>query len=416
MHDLVCKLFGCSPAGANEEIADISAIALERSLKRRLNQTRAFTIAAPAGHDLLVATADDGYRNLRPGNRKLLVWEDGKVIFHGRVFGVERKGDGRQNLVTITAFDPWMELGYEADDRAGRPVRDDTGNLITPKFVSSAGGGAAVSGPDLVYQAFTNSLSTGTESDPHPGEGPLPVALTGVFDVDVPPAVDLSVALDMDWPVMLGDFVNRIVETNVVDVDMRPVDPSEGFDPYVMVELSSRSRLGTNRVESVHFDYWTGAFNAQECRHVEDFATVCNKLYDYLGPRVSKTRWKGLIPSGAVDPAASRGLYGTFMQLRVFDTLGYENSVRPLFQALYDAELGWRVEPRQLLYITPCPDHAALFEAPADFDAGDLVAVNVGAEFGIELAEAQRVYGYDKTWDRQGVARISELVTSADAA
>jgi hypothetical protein len=415
MHEVVCKLYGCSPTGFNGEIVDISPVALEKTLHRRHNQARGFTITAPAGHELLTATADDGYPNLQEGDRKLIVWEDGEPVFHGRVFTVERNGDGQQNLATITAWDPRMEFGYEADERAGRLVRDETGNLITPTFVSSVDGGAAISGPDLIQQVLTNSMQTGTESDPNPGEGPMPISLTGAFDLDVPPAVDLSPEMVMDWPVMIGDFVNKLVETNVVDVDLRPVDPGEGFDEYVMAELSAVSRAGVDRTASVHFDYWTGDHNAVACRHVADFQTVCNKLYDYLGPRISQTRWKGLIPHGAVDPTASRARYGTFMQLRVFDSLGDENSARPLYQALWDAEMLWRIWPRRLLFITPAPDHAALFEAPADFDAADLVAINVGADFGLELAQAQRVYGYDKTWDRQGVARLSQLVTSADA-
>jgi hypothetical protein len=416
-HTVTAKLYDLQ----SNELADISSIALEKGLKRRLNQARSFTITAPAGHSLLTTVADDGYPNLRKGNRKLLVWEDGDIIFHGRVFTVERHGDGTKNEATITAFDPWMELGYDADDRAGRPVRDETGNFIDPKFVSSVDSGDAISGPDLIRQVLTYSQGTGTESDPNPGEGPLPIDLdTGDFDVDVPPAVDLSVVDSADWPVLIGDFVNQLIETGVVDVDMRPVDPSEGFDPYVMVALSAVSSQGTDRSGTVHFDYWTGSKNASDCRHVEDFTTICNKLYDYLGPRRDTKHWKANITPGApgttVDPSASRALYGgEFMAIRVFDSVGFEAQSRPLYMALWNAEQGLRVEPRDMLFITPSSDEKALSEPPADFDVGDLVAVNVGAEFGLPLAEAQRVYGYDKTWSREGVARIAGLLTSADA-
>jgi hypothetical protein len=411
---------------ATNELADISSIALEKTLKRRLNLSRGFTIQAPAGHSLLTSIAGDGYPNLRKGNRKLIVWDDGdgpgdQPIFHGRIFGVERNGNGTQNLATITGFDPYMELGFDSDDRAGRPVRDSTGNFINPTFVSSVDAGAAVSGPDLIQQVLTNSQQVGDESDPSPGEGPLPIDLvTGDFDVDVPPAIDLSVVDTMDWPVLIGDFIAQLVQTGVVDWDMRPVDPSEGFDPYVMVALSAVSSLGTDRSATVHFDYWTGSKNASACRHVEDFATINNKLYDYLGPRLDNQHWRANITPGSpgtiVDPTASRALYGgQFMSIRVLDSIGTEASSRPLYIALWNAEQGYRIEPRNMLFITPNPGGKALFLPPADFDVGDLVAVNTGADFGVALAETQRVYGYDKTWDRQGVARISELITSADA-
>lgn len=405
---------------ASVELADISSIALEKTLKRRLNHTRSFTIQAPAGHALLTSVADDGYPVLRKGNRKLLVWEDGEIIFHGRIFNVERTGNGTENLVTMTAFDPWMELGYESEDRAGRPVRDETANFINPVFKGTGSGGVnVISGPDLIYQILTNSQ----DPDPTLGEGALPITLTGSFDLNVPPAIDLSCFDTMDWPVLCGDFIQQLVETGVVDVDMRPVDVTEGFDPYVMVELSAVSLQGADRHATVHFDYWTGSRNAAACRHVEEFSTINNKLFDYLGPRIDKQHWRANIapdsPGVTVEVDASRALYGgpdggQFMSIRAFDSVGTESTLRPLYMALYNAELGLRLEPRDMLFITP--SIKPLFVPPSDFDVGDLVSVNTGAEFGIELAEAQRVYGYDKTWDRQGAVRISELITSADAA
>jgi hypothetical protein len=340
---------------------------------------------------------------------------------------VERVGDGTTNMATITANDAQLELGYDADDRAGRPVRDATGNFINPTFAGTGSGGPdVISGPDLIQQILTNSQGTDSEGGAHPGEGPLPIDLsTGTFDIDVPPAIDLSVIDSMDWPVLCGDFIQQLIQTGVVDIDLRPVDPTEGFDPYIMVALSAVSSLGTDKSATVHFDYWTGDKNAKAARHVEDFSTINNKLYDYLGPRRSQTRWRGNITPGSpgttIDPSDSRALYGgpdggEFMSIRVFDSVGSENSSRPLYVALWNAEQGMRVEPRDLLYITPSPDVKGLFDAPGDFDRGDRVAINIGAELGVELAETQRVYGYTKTWSREDVSSLSQIVTSAEAA
>lgn len=438
MSEIVAKIYDL----ASNELADISGIALEKSLKRRLNLARGFTITAPAADPLLTALADDGFPNLSVGDRKLIVWEDGgpgdPPIFHGRIHSTERVGNGTQNLVTLAAFDAFMELGYEADDRAGRTVRGSTvagtpgapygnydGNFINPKFVSSVGGQDEISGPDLILQTLTNTQNTGVESDPTPGEGPLPIDLTtGDFDLTVPPAVDLSVLNIMGWPILIGDFITLLVDTNVVDVDMRPVDPSEGFDPYVMVALSAVSRFGSDRSGTVHFDYWTGSKNVKQCRVTDDFATVCNKLYDYLGPPRGPNRWRGNIVPGSpgtlVDPSASRARYGgpgggQMMSIRVLDATGTENSSRPLYIALWNAEAGLRLDPRRMLFATPSPDAKALFQAPQAFDVGDDVATNIGAALGLELAQAQRVYGFDKTWSRENVARISQIITSADA-
>jgi hypothetical protein len=439
------------------ELADISEIAFEPSVTVMHNTARMFQFTAFAGHPLLTAIATDGLPNLWEYARKLVVWDGGDTpgvddpIFHGRIFLTERVGDGSSNLVTVTGHTPLMELGYETDDRGGRPVRGSSaqptagnpfsnydGNFIDPLFASSVGGQSEISGPDLILQVLTNSQNVGGESDPTPGEGPLPIALTGTFDLTCPPAVDLTCDLQIDWPLMIGDFVQLLVDTNVVDVHERPLNPGTGLnlagtaDPYIMVEFSAVSQLGTDKSATVHFDYWTGSRNAKECRLVRDFSTVMNKLYDNLGPRLTKERWKGLISPGSPGTtgltaaiAASRALYGgppgaahagASMWIRAFDTLGTENASRPLYLAAWLAEQSLRLNPRALLYITPNIAEKALFTAPADFDDGDQVAINTGSEFGIALADKQRVYGYTKAWDRQGVPSLSQLVTSADVA
>lgn len=437
------------------ELADISGIAFEPAVTVAHSTARIFTLSAFAGHALLTAIAADGDPNLWEGNRKLVVWDGGDTpgaddpIFHGRIFLTERTGDGSRNTVAITAYQPMMEFGYEADDRAGRPVRGSSvqptagtpfghydGNFIDPLFASSVAAQAGISGPDLILQALTNTQNVGAESDPTPGEGPLPIALTGAFDLTCPPAVDLTCELQIDWPIMCGDFIQSLVDTNVVDVHERPLNPGTGrnlaaaLDPYIMVELSAVSSLGTDRSATVHFDYWTGSFNAAQCRLLRDWATVCNKLYDNLGPRLTKERWKGLISPGSPGTtslttaiAASRAKYGnapgatdhgTMMWIRAFDTLGNENSSRPLYLANWLAEQGLRLNPRGILYITPAIGDKALYVPPHDFDVGDKVAINTGSRFGIALADTQRIYGYTKSWDRQGVASVSQLVTSAD--
>jgi hypothetical protein len=276
-------------------------------------------------------------------------------------------------------------------------------------------------------QVLANSMQTGTESDPTPGEGPLPIEIVGgTFDLHVPPAVDLSCVDTMDWPVLIGDFMAQLINTGVVDVDMRPLDLGESLDPYKMVVISAVSAFGEDRRSTVHFDYFNGSYNASAARYVEDFTTINNKLYDYLGPRnpstVDADQWRANITPTVAPPALatrigdSRTKYGgEFMSIRVFDSVGTESSSRPLYLALWEAEQSYRVEPRDMLFITPAPGDKALFQAGIDFDVGDLILVNTGTDFGIHLSSAQRIYGYDVTWDRQGVRRVSELITSADA-
>jgi hypothetical protein len=104
------------------------------------------------------------------------------------------------------------------------------------------------------------------------------------------------------------------------------------------------------------------------------------------------------------------------MQIRVFDADDVENTVRPLFLSLWNAEMGLRVEPREMLYLTPAPDAYALFVPFTGYNVGDLVAVNVGGDFGVDIAATQRIYGFDVEWDRHGVQRVTNLLVTADAA
>ena len=428
-------------------LADISGISLTKSMTRQLNGVRSFTFSAPANSSLLTDVAGDGFPNLYDGgNRKLVVWEDGDPdtddpIFHGRIFTVERSGDENSVLVNVTAYDPWMELGYEGDNRAGRVVRDDTAttfgdpSFLTPLF-SPTPSQDGISGPDLIKQILTYSQGD-PSTNPVQGEGPLPIDLvSGSWDLDVPPAIDVNPVDSADWPVLVGDFITQLIATDAVDLDFRPIRPGTGLnldsdtDDYIMVEASSVSKMGTDRSATVHFDYLTGSFNAMAAREECDFSLHCDRLWYELGPRLDKQHWRGdITPHSAIpvseglltlmdDSATKYGgpntLKGYNASVRISDSLGTENSARPLYQALYAAEVRLRVEPRRLLYVTPCVDEKALFEPPQDYDVYDVIQIKTGADFGVELDEKQRVYGYTKTWSAEGVASVSELLTSAD--
>lgn len=406
------------------EGVDITDICLKKKMTRRLNLTRAFTVEVPANHPTITDVFGDGGQVGRESDRKMIVYRDGNPIVHSRVMLDERVGDGRKERQTLTAFDAQMELGYDADDRAGRVVRDATGNFINPTFAGTGSGGAAVvSGPDLLYQVLTNSMN----SDPLIGEGAFPIDLGGTFDLDVPPAIDLSVLDTMDWPILIGDLLNQLLATDCFDIDLRPLGIGELSDGYKMVQLSALNRFGSDKSGTVHFDYRTGSYNAARVRYIADFATICNKLLDYLGPRLTVQRWRANIapdsPGVIPDVAPSRARFGgpdggQIIQIRIKDSIGSESSSRPLYLADYNAELGLRLLPRKLLYITPSIDTASkpvLFEPFDDYDVGDEVAMNI-SRLGLSLAAKQKIHGFDVEWDRNGVERVSEFLTSAEAA
>lgn len=397
-----------------DEVADISEICLVRKGVARANLPRQFVVTFPAAHTLVAGNHDDDFRKIGVGDRKLLVWEEDRAtapIFHGRIDKVERVGNGIENLTTVTAYDPLVELGSEASDRAGRYVRDATGNFIFPEF------GATITGAQFIYEALVNSQQTGVESGPTPGEGPLPIH---VDEDNFDSTVNLSMDNFMSWPLKIGDLISMLVSTGVLDFYLRPADPTDGFDAYVMVEAFAADVWGTDRSATVHFDYWTGSKNAGKAMHVEDFATVCNKLYDYLGPPVQPpTRWADNITPGApgttIDPTDSRDRYRTQLhQIRFFDQFAPTHT-DPFALAAWNGEAGYRLFPREILQIEPVAGSEALYRPwGRDFDVGDVVAQNVGAALGIEIAADQRVLGWDAEWDEDNVQTVTKLYTSAD--
>lgn len=425
---------------ATTELADITDVALDPVLTGDLSQARTLRFRCPANDSRLTDVAGDSIPNLNEMDRKILFWENGLILFHGRIDTLEWDGDENSQFVTVTALMPLAtELGYEGNDRAGRIVRGSTtqptagdpygeydGNFINPKFASSVADQDGISGPDLILQVLTNSQNTGAEIDPSPGEGPLPMSLAGDFDLAVPDAIDLSPSQTMDWPQMIGDFIQQLAATGVCDVFERPVDPTEGLGPFVMSEVNAKSAWGTDKSDTVHFDYWTGDHNAKAAKVVANGGTLNNKLYHYLGPaQPGGTRWKSNItPTGAPFTAAitaSRNRYGgpgddkgQFMQIRAFDSTGTESDSRPLYKADWTAEQKARLVPRRTLFVTPHTAQAGLFTAPQDFDVGDVIGINI-ANLGPAVAATQRVYGWTKQWDRQGFASLAQLRTSADA-
>lgn len=415
-HTLVFKLANLDTS----ETADISSVCLTRKMNRRLNLTRGATIEVPANHALITDVfGSDGGQVARESDRKLIVTRDGETIHHARVFLDERVGDGRKERQTLTSFDPLMELGYDADDRGGRVVRDSTGNFVDPTFTGTGSGGPdVISGPDLIQQVLTNSMN----GDPLVGEGAFPIDLGGSFDIDVPPAIDLSVIDTMDWPILAGDFLVQLLATDTFDIDLRPLAIGELADGYKMVQLSALNRVGSDKSGTVHFDYRTGSKNAGRVRYISDFATILNKLLDYLGPRLDKRHWVSNIapdsPGVTPDVAPSRARFGgpdggQIIQIRVKDSIGSESSSRPLYLAEYNAELGLRLLPRKLLYITPNMNAKAAFEPFTDYDVGDEVEINV-ARLGLSIAATQKIHGFDVEWDRNGVERVSEFLTTAE--
>jgi hypothetical protein len=150
---------------------------------------------------------------------------------------------------------------------------------------------------------------------------------------------------------------------------------------------------------------------------------LCNALIYYLGPSIDLDHWRGNIVgtiAGLEDfqalQLASRDKYlWIYEDIKVYDSMGIENSARPMFTELWKTEVTLRTEARQLLYLTPSAGDGCPFKPFDDYDLGDTVSSNLADIVGPEAAGlTQRIYGFDITQERSGPERVSEFIVSPD--
>lgn len=337
------------------------------------------------------------------------------LIFNGLLWSVSIAADENDDyMIECTWVDPMVWWAY-------RYVRSTTGSLVNPTWASP------ISGAEILLDALTNSVSN--SGDPGDQEGPLGLDLTdGTFDTTSQP--DLALTLS-NWPATIADLASILLSTGAIDIKIDPVDDADGYDPDIMGVLSILNPRGADLSASVSFKYATSPYNARAATYVGDASIVANKLWYYLGPKKTASRWAG----NFTPPADSSGAHGfaayglddatleaarlgsiddlgTWMRIEVFDDNGNENLLRPLYAKRWQTETLLRLYGRDLLHVTPSIE--PVYYPFEDYNLGDLITVQTGASFGREINGEQRVYGFDVSPDDNGVERVSEILTSAD--
>lgn len=373
----------------------------------RLNRPYSHVLQSTAADSSVWKTpAADGLRALSEGIRTIKAKRNGVLIANAEIWRLDYNGDENTQQVQISCFDSMIRAGF-------RLVRDSIGRVADWDFPDSITAGTLVR--DLLQNSisYDDALRSGQVTAPRR----FPVdATAGPFTA----ATDVAEQLT-DGPTLLGDLIyTRICDTGVADVVLTPTDTTAGSPAGVYGKLSCVDQAGIDRTLTVHFDYDAGANNVKAIRRSFDMATCANWLRYLLTPKLSPDHWRGSLES--VDAAlgttsyrdaefAAAVKYGNLLSWQAFDSDA--NNVREFYRALWKAESTLRVNPRQLLYLTPAGD--STFEPFADYGIGDLVAANVGDSVGPALSNAvQRIYGFDVTVDVNGVESPGELIASPD--
>lgn len=378
-------------------LADLTVWSTSKKVSARLNRPLAVDLTVPGDTTSLQGDAGDGLPLLWPGVRTVKAYQDGTLRGHTIVWNWGPSGDPNNTAWTLTGYDPMMLFPK-------RLVQEADGTFADPVFPSP------ISGAEIIQLALENTIAN---------DGALPIDLTGPIASSADLAADLS-----GWPTTIADLVSTLTDTGELDIQMFPVDTTTGYAAGVMAQVRVADSLGSDLTATVHFDYGTGSYNVSNIRRSFDLDELCNKLYYYLGPRgtYDNRHYKGNITATETGLEAyaalqdtSRDIYGVFMDVKIFDDTDVENSQRKLFHQLWKTEVTLRVQPRELLYVTPAPGTGSAFRPFIDYNPGDVVSVNASTLVGPAISSAaQRIYGFDVEIDANGVERVSELIVSPD--
>lgn len=411
---------------AYDTLADITHISYQRQGTYRLNRPAVWTLTVPTDQPEVYELYGDGLPNLCKG-RTLRVYRtsslgDEQIVFNGIIISVAYSGNKQTASAMVTAIDPsyWWARRY---------MRDSTGNLGSPLTGYGLG---PLSGGEILGIALSNSktFDGGLMLDIVSGE-----TTNSIDDRDMLGIVDSS------FPKTIADLSTFLTNTGELDVVIQPIDTWEGagFEPGIAGGANDQTIVGRlhavttygNDLPSTSFDYGQGAHNVDEIVYTDSMETLANKLWFYLGNRISENplRFAGgnivhddpglqvapylatqqVIESLVTD---SRERYGVWHEIQYYDT--YRRSMRGLFETLWQMEILMRVNGRALLELTPTAEVSPFpFE---DYYLGDIPRVNTnGQKLGIELSGLEaRVYGFDVSPDNEGVERLGKLTLSTN--
>jgi hypothetical protein len=356
---------------------------------------------------------------------KVKIYFDGLFHFHGHVMNIEDDCDENVGYTRYVCLDP-MELW------AWRPARDPVpdsngnyGNFSDPTFLQ-----LYETGPLIMEAILAASESPGLV--PLKAEGPLFLEF-GSFPGG---GRNISGGLQ-NFPMTIMEVANAMTSTGACDIVLTPID-----DGVNMARVDCyNGNYGTRRDASVVFQYGLGAYNIRNIRRSRSIENMVNKLYYFLGPRMDVGHWPANIQGD--DPClermmgepnddpprgitwaeflsmrtASQAQYGVRMNIQMFDTdligratKGSDPCLDPakyLYRKQWLIEQYLRMQPRQLVYITPVRGTPV-----GTFDIGDSIGVEAASYVRGGFSGAQRVYGYTATWDAEGVVDLGQIVVS----
>lgn len=393
---------------SDTQLADITAVCQTKQISPRLNRPLSITVTGAGDTAEFRNTDFDGNPNLMVGYRTIKAFQDGVLRGNTIVWNIAPSGDANTQTIQVIGMDPMVQL-------VKRPVRA-SGNLADPIWPSP------ITGAQIVIDILDDTINTNPLLGE--GDGAQPLWFTYALMSPTDSTVDLGSQLS-DWPMTISDLISLLTDTGVFDLVLVPVDTSTGAPAGTLGSLFASDSWGSDISGTVSFDYATGLNNVSAIRRTFDMDEICNKLYYYLGPKIDLTHWQSNITGTEITPVdlsfweglqlASRAIYGTYMDVKIYDSTELESGSRQLWHRLWEEEVAVRVNPREMVYVTPQAYESGGFRPFIDYNIGDVVGINAADIVGPAISGAmQRIYGFDVSQDKDGVERVAELLTTAD--
>lgn len=381
----------------NNAVQDITNLVSDKQVTRRMSRP------ATARGRIASRLAN----NLSCGDKCLRVHLDDELFFNGIVWFIDDDGDENTMYTDFIAADPMIWTRY-------RMARDDDGDYSDPFFFREL-----INGPTILQHLLDNTLQYDDVDDPLPIGASRPFFGITTSGGSFPGGGASMAGAPADWPATIADIIKIMSDTGEFDCWVQPVDETAGLPDYVMGRMMTwNGNMGSDLSGSSVWNFATGNKNVRHIKRTLDMTTIGNAIRYLLGPKLDIQHWVHSIDVLTADlpnsafiqgiAAASRDLYGEFDDIHIYDAMESESSVRHLYNGLFELETLLRIQPREMVDITPIRGVAP------NFDLGDIIAFNAGSVARGGFSGEMRVYEYTLSEDVDGVFAIDKIVASAD--
>jgi hypothetical protein len=350
-------------------IETLDPYVMDRQLVFNLNRPCSAYGKVAANSPVVNTLHGDGVPYLSAGDRTLKCWrfenDNWTLRFAGIVWQLEDAGDEDSAYTTFTAFDPFQFLFK-------RMIRRNDGNL--KKTVTLANNAAAAIKRHIDKTIF------------YAGECYIDTD-DGFFE---PGLVYLTFQYEQEY---LARAFMEVCDTGVVDVTFAPVDRTDG----ILVTASAVEKRGSDKSDTVIFEYDTGGHVAQQWTRELDMESAANTITNFSGNK-KKTSFQ--------SDSDSQTRFGVMEDCRVLTDIVHQD----FLDSLTSQELSERKNPRENINVLPLPETGpVVFE---DYDIGDEIGVVCSDSAREAVSGIQRIYGFNLDIDNEGVERVTELRVS----